>query len=243
MNDKIQVLERAFQLLEFCALDTSRPHTVGELSEVTGLKIQTVSKIVRTMSVLGYLENTGRKTGYVMGERILRLSEDYHDIDELRRLVFPFLKEYADTVGEYICFSVLRGSRRRIVCKIRGKNADPRYRYSYPAEEEAFASLSGICLVSHLPESRQLKFFQRFGPPPFWGAVSEKEYLRRMKQISSKEFQISDTFMQGQMVISCSVIYGNELIGEIGSFMRLSQYTETALERIRTIAKRISIAY
>jgi len=243
MDDKIQVLERAFQLLEYCALDTSRPHTVGELAQATGLKIQTVSKIVRTMSVLGYLENTGRKNGYVMGERIWRLSEDYQDTDELRRLVLPFLKKYADTVGEYICFSVLRGCHRRIVCKIRGRNANPRYRYTYPAEDNAFASLSGIRLVAHLPESRQLMFFRRFGPPPFWSGISEEEYLRRMRKLSTEEYQLNDTFRPGCMIISCAVMYERELIGEIGSFMPVSQYTETVLEQIRTIAKKISLAY
>ena len=148
MNDKIQVLERAFHVLELVAQDTERPHTVGELAELSGLKVQTLSKIVRTMTQLGYLENTGRKKGYVIGEKLLRLSETYRDLDALRRLVRPHLRIYAEQIGEYICFSVLRGYYKRIVCRIRSKKANPRLQYTFPAEENAFDSLSGIALVS-----------------------------------------------------------------------------------------------
>ena len=148
MKDKIQVLERAFHVLELVAQDTERPHTVGELAEMSGLKVQTLSKIVRTMTVLGYLENTGRKSGYIIGEKLLRLAESYRDPDTLRRLVQPHLKFYAEQIGEYICFSVLRGYYKRIVCKIRAKEANPRFQYTFPAEENAFESLSGICLVA-----------------------------------------------------------------------------------------------
>ena len=117
MNDRIQVIERAFKILEGIALDTSRPHTVGELAKETGLKIQTLSKIVRTMTVLGYLENVGRKSGYVLGEKFLQLSGGYREFDDLRPLVLPYLKKYAETVGEYISFSVLRGYYKHIVCR------------------------------------------------------------------------------------------------------------------------------
>lgn len=124
MNDRIQVIERAFKILEGIALDTSRPRTVGELAKETGLKIQTLSKIVRTMTVLGYLENVGRKSGYVLGEKFLQLSGGYREFDDLRPLVQPYLKKYAETVGEYISFSVLRGYYKHIVCRIRAKEAE-----------------------------------------------------------------------------------------------------------------------
>ena len=89
MKDKIQVLERAFHVLEQIAQEGARPHTVGELAEESGLKVQTLSKIVRTLTLLGYLENTGRKNGYILGEKLLRLAESYRDPDMLRRLVRP----------------------------------------------------------------------------------------------------------------------------------------------------------
>lgn len=125
MKDKIQVLERAFHVLEQIAQEGARPHTVGELAEKSGLKVQTLSKIVRTLTLLGYLENTGRKNGYILGEKLLRLAESYRDPDMLRRLVRPYLKTYAEQIGEYICFSVLRGYYKRIVCKIRAKKPIP----------------------------------------------------------------------------------------------------------------------
>lgn len=162
MNDRIQVIERAFKILEEIALDTSRPRTVGELAKETGLKIQTLSKIVRTMTVLGYLENVGRKSGYVLGEKFLQLSGGYREFDDLRPLVQPYLKKYAETVGEYISFSVLRGYYKHIVCRIRAKEADPRLRWHFPTEENPFDSLSGICLVARVGRAKQLKFCRKY---------------------------------------------------------------------------------
>ena len=183
MKDKIQVLERAFHVLEQIAQEGARPHTVGELAEESGLKVQTLSKIVRTLTLLGYLENTGRKNGYILGEKLLRLAESYRDPDMLRRLVRPYLKTYAEQIGEYICFSVLRGYYKRIVCKIRAKKANPRLQYTFPAEENAFESLSGIALVSRTPRARQIKFYDRYGTPPLWGKLSREESTPYQKNL------------------------------------------------------------
>ena len=176
MNDKIQVLERAFHVLELVAQDTERPHTVGELAELSGLKVQTLSKIVRTMTQLGYLENTGRKKGYVIGEKLLRLSETYRDLDALRRLVRPHLRIYAEQIGEYICFSVLRGYYKRIVCKIRAKEANPRFQYTFPAEENA--------ITGFFPLSTKKRFSNRI---LIKRCKVQKKFWEKRKEISKTE--------------------------------------------------------
>lgn len=243
MKDKIQVLERAFHVLELVAQDTDRPHTVGELAEMSGLKVQTLSKIVRTMTVLGYLENTGRKNGYIIGEKLLRLAETYRDPDPLRRLVLPYLKSYAEQIGEYICFSVLRGYYKRIVCKIQAKKANPRFRYTFPAEENPFESLGGICLVSRTSESRQIKFYDRYGAAASWGEVSKEEYLRKMKELSREEFSVSREIRPGCIIICYPVICDGELIGELGSFMPETVYSDAIPGLLREIAGKIARSY
>lgn len=243
MKDKIQVLERAFHVLELVAQDTERPHTVGELAEMSGLKVQTLSKIVRTMTVLGYLENTGRKSGYIIGEKLLRLAESYRDPDTLRRLVQPHLKFYAEQIGEYICFSVLRGYYKRIVCKIRAKEANPRFQYTFPAEENAFESLSGICLVARSGRERQIKFYDRCGVPPAWGEISKEEYLRKMEALSREEFSLSREIRPGYIIICYPVICDAELIGELGSFMPEAAYSDTVPALLREIAGKIARSY
>ena len=239
MKDKIQVLERAFHVLEIVAQDPDRPHTVGELAERCGLKVQTLSKIVRTMTLLGYLENTGRKRGYVIGEKPLRLVESYRDPDALRRLVRPYLKIYADRIGEYICFSVLRGYYKRIVCKIRAKKANPRLQYTFPAEENAFDSLSGIALVSRTEPSRQLKFYDRYGAPPLWGRISREEYLRKMASLAREEYSISREMRSGYVILCYPVICERELLGELGTFLPEESYSDAVPELLREIAGRI----
>lgn len=239
MNDKIQVLERAFHVLELVAQDTERPHTVGELAELSGLKVQTLSKIVRTMTQLGYLENTGRKKGYVIGEKLLRLSETYRDLDALRRLVRPHLRIYAEQIGEYICFSVLRGYYKRIVCRIRSKKANPRLQYTFPAEENAFDSLSGIALVSRTEPSRQLKFYDRYGAPPLWGRISREEYLRKMASLAREEYSISREMRSGYVILCYPVICKRELLGELGTFLPEESYSDAVPELLREIAGRI----
>lgn len=243
MKDKIQVLERAFHILELIAQETDRAHTVGELAEESGLKVQTLSKIVRTMTLLGYLENTGRKRGYVIGEKLPRLAETYRDPDALRRLVRPYLKLYAEQIGEYICFSVLRGYYKRIVCKIRAKKANPRQQYTFPAEENAFESLSGIALVSRTEPARQLKFYDRYGAPPLWGDISREEYLRKMEQLAGEEYCISREMRSGYVILCYPVICGGELLGELGTFLPEDSYSDAIPELLREIAGRIARNY
>ena len=243
MKDKIQVLERAFHVLEQIAQEGARPHTVGELAEESGLKVQTLSKIVRTLTLLGYLENTGRKNGYILGEKLLRLAESYRDPDMLRRLVRPYLKTYAEQIGEYICFSVLRGYYKRIVCKIRAKKANPRLQYTFPAEENAFESLSGIALVSRTPRARQIKFYDRYGTPPLWGKLSREEYLQKMEQTAGEEFSLSRELRPGYVMVCYPVICEGELLGELGTFMPEESYSEVVPELLHAIAGKIARNY
>ena len=84
-RNSIQVLERAFLILEEIAKSPNTAHTVSQLSGKTGLKVPTVSKIVRTMNSLGYLEFAGRRCGYLLGHKTVELSRFYHDVNPLRR--------------------------------------------------------------------------------------------------------------------------------------------------------------
>ena len=243
MNDRIQVIERAFKILEEIALDTSRPRTVGELAKETGLKIQTLSKIVRTMTVLGYLENVGRKSGYVLGEKFLQLSGGYREFDDLRPLVQPYLKKYAETVGEYISFSVLRGYYKHIVCRIRAKEADPGLRWHFPTEENPFDSLYGICLVARVGRAKQLKFCRKYPLPSFWGEISETEFLAKMKQIAQEECTVLENRRINKTVICCPVSFEGETIGCLGSFMPHASYTPEISRQLRALAAQISRHY
>lgn len=184
--ETIQVIERMFRILELVAAEPNSPHTVSKLSEKTGLKVPTVSKIVRTMNQLGYLESAGRKEGYLLGKKTANLGRFYRDRNPLRRTATPFLRDFRERFGEYICVSLLQDAKRYIAaCEISTHTVQVSCRL-YPEVENPFRSVSGRVLMAGLPREQRERCFDRNGPPgKSWEAVKTKEeFFRELDRIA-----------------------------------------------------------
>ena len=224
-RNSIQVLERAFLLLEEIAKSPNVPHTVSLLAEKTGLKVPTVSKIIRTMNKLGYLEFAGRKCGYLLGHKTVGLSRFYHDNNPLRKAATPLLHEFREQFGEYICVSVLLNAKRHIVCLELGSQMVPASKRLYPEVENPCQTVSGRILLSALSHPLQEKYFDRFGiPGQAWPSVKSREdFLKELKQIRKQPFLI-DRSRKTKRMIACPIFQDRQIIAALGCFLPESHF-------------------
>jgi DNA-binding IclR family transcriptional regulator len=70
----IQVLHRAFDILELCASDKEKAHTLSEIAEKLQLNPTTCANIIKTMVTRNYLEQVGYKKGYRLGAKAFHLT-------------------------------------------------------------------------------------------------------------------------------------------------------------------------
>jgi len=217
--EKIQVIERAFQILELIAAEPNSAHTVSELAERTGLKVPTVSKIIRTMNLLGYLEFAGRKEGYLLGKKAANLGRFYRDRNPLRRVAMPFLRDFRGRFGEYICVSVLQDAKRYIAaCEISTHTVQVSSRL-YPEVENPCRSVSGRVLMAALPLEQRERCFERNGPPgKLWEAAgTREEFLRELDRIAGLDYLLE--IESEAAAISFPVRRDGEVIAALGVYV------------------------
>lgn len=243
-RNSIQVLERAFLILEEIAKSPNTAHTVSQLSGKTGLKVPTVSKIVRTMNSLGYLEFAGRRCGYLLGHKTVELSRFYHDGNPLRRAAAPLLREFKEQFGEYICVSVLLNGKRHLVCAELGTHMVQISSRLYPEVENPCQTVSGRILLSGLPPALQEKFYDRSGlPGSIWPEVKNRtDFLRELKRIQKLPFLIECPGEAG--MAACPVRQGRQVIAALGCFLPEYRFRGerrlAILDAMTGIASRIS---
>ncbi len=217
--EKIQVIERAFQILELIAAEPNSAHTVSELAERTGLKVPTVSKIVRTMNLLGYLEFAGRKEGYLLGKKTANLGRFYRDRNPLRRVAMPFLRDFRNRFGEYICVSVLQDSKRYIAaCEPATHMVQISCRL-YPEVENPCQSVSGRVLMAGLSDEQRERCFERNGPPgKLWEAVkTREEFFRELNRIAGLDYLLE--IKSEAAAISLPIRRDGEVIAALGVYV------------------------
>ncbi len=229
----IQVLERAFQLLEAVAEDSSRPHTLTELIQVSGLKPATTARIVKTLAQLGYLEQLGRKTGYILGRMSFELTVGCNYTLPLVEAAKPLLHNFADQTGEYICLSAMRDDQRVILHQILSSRP---VQISIPIieAETPYRSISGRVLLAGLPPEAQQEYYTKHGlPGACWPEIdSEKELRRQLAAISGKGRAERRT--EELTSIAVPVNAGNGLIAALGVYLPTYRYKT---EHRRTISR------
>ncbi len=242
--DNIQVLERAFGILELVAEDPDIPHTISGLAERTGLKVPTVSRIVRTMTSLGYLEQVGRKTGYVLGQKTAGLSSRYRYVDPLRKVAEPLLKDFREEFGEYICLSVLRNNRRYLVCVEKSTQTIRVSSGLLPEVECPYDSVSGRVLIAGLSKDGQDQCYAYNGiPGNMWPAVSNRaEYTAELNRISRLEYLLD--FGNDLAMLAFPVKKDGKTVAALGAFLPMYRFTDQRKSHIidfmREMARKIS---
>lgn len=230
--EKIQVIERAFQILELIAAEPNSAHTVSELAGRTGLKVPTVSKIIRTMNLLGYLEFAGRKEGYLLGKKTANLGRFYRDRNPLRRVAMPFLLDFRNRFGEYICVSVLQDAKRYIAaCEISTHTVQVSCRL-YPEVENPCRSVSGRVLMAGLPRDRRERCFERNGPPgKLWEAVENKEdFFRELDRIAGLDYLLE--IESEAAAISFPIRRDGDVIAALGVYVPEYRFQEERRQAI-----------
>ena len=182
--ENIQVVERAFRLLESVAQGEGRPCLLGGLAAKAGLNPATAARIAHTLTELGYLDQSARRKGYVLGRKVFRLVRGQDSTPSLLAAAQPLMQEFSDRTGEYICLSGLRDNLRVLFSYILATHpvqVTGRIEHS----ETPYRSVSGHLLLAALPRSEQVEFFDRNGlPGAYWPQIhSREEFLSTLDRI------------------------------------------------------------
>ena len=175
----IQVLHRAFDILELLAKDPDRPKPLGEVAGALSLNSATCANILKTMVDRGYVRQEAPKKGYTIG---LAWRGFVREDVRYRRLITAAeapMTHLASSVRETVLLAVLEGQRRFNLCLVEG-DASLQVRRDIIISDDIYRTATGRLLLAHLgPASLEAVLVRRGLPrPEEWPEAGSPDELR-----------------------------------------------------------------
>ncbi|MFI0357906.1 IclR family transcriptional regulator [Actinomadura sp. 9N407] len=189
MAEAVRSLERAFELLEHLA-DAGGEMALSELTEVSGLPMPTIYRLMRTLVNRGYVRQEPSKR-YALGPRLIRLGEGAGRL--LGSWARPALTTLVDEVGETANMAVLEGDEAVYVAQVPSRHS-MRMFTEVGRRVQPHCTGVGKALLSQLPESRVREILARTGmeaqtPNTF---TDPDSFLVELERIRSLGYAVDD---------------------------------------------------
>ena len=221
----IQVLHRAFDIIDFVSQNPDKPKLLGEISAAIDLKPGTCANIVKTLTNRGYLEKMVSQKGYLPGKQLFLLSGNNGYKKELIEAADQIMETLTNHLTENSLLAVMNGDMRNV---IHTKLSKQLVQANTPNEKKAYDSSTGRLLIAMLPDSELDKFIARFGLPtkPFWqDANSKKKFHSQIDQIRKNGYAMAEDSLH--IVGFAAPIYKkNKLIAGLSIYMPAFRCTE-----------------
>ncbi|MEW2356574.1 IclR family transcriptional regulator [Spirillospora sp. NPDC029432] len=161
MAEAVRSLERAFELLEHLA-DAGGEMALSELTEVSGLPMPTIYRLMRTLVNRGYVRQEPSKR-YALGPRLIKLGEGAGRL--LGSWARPALTRLVDEVGETANMAILEGDEAVYVAQVPSRHS-MRMFTEVGRRVRPHCTGVGKALLSQLPERRVREILGRTGMEP-----------------------------------------------------------------------------
>ncbi len=176
----IQVMDRAFKILEKVADNPLRIWTISEMAELINVQSATCFHIVNSLVELGYLERLGMRKGYRMGPAVNRLCHSPAYRPDLVEAADHLLREYSEIHKEPVLLCVLHGYKRYILCEA-GATGSQQVNYNLTVIEDIYRTTTGRILLAWQSEQQVSDIIKNIGLPPacHWAEATTREDLDR----------------------------------------------------------------
>lgn len=188
-DSTIKSVHKALDIIDYvskCPQGTS----VKDLSDGLGINKSTISKMLSTMEMHGYVQQDARTHRYRIGFQPLLIAKRASGSNELQSIADPYLLDLRDQTGETVSFAMYSNMTLTYVAT---------YEASYPVRLSSTvgmrASLTGSAVgkatLAFLQEPDRTKLLQRIAEAPESPAFSMEEFLRKLEKVRHRGYSIN----------------------------------------------------
>lgn len=174
----IQVVHRAFDILELCAKNPEKVYSLSEIADRLQLNHTTCANIVKTLVTRNYIEQIGYKKGYRLGVMAFHLTGNLSFRKDLVKIAKKHMVELVEELNETCLLSILqKTSLKRVVLHEEQSRHELMIRTIL--EKDISRSATGRLLSALLSDSDIHSMIKKFGLPSkdSWPEASTKEGL------------------------------------------------------------------
>lgn len=160
----IQVIGRAFRILEGVSVDPLRVWSIAEMAKLIDVQSATCFHIVNSMVELGYLERLGMRKGYRLGPAVNRLCHSPAYRPDLVEAADHLLRAYSEKFQEPALLCVINGMKRYILCES-GSGGKLQVNYNLTIIEDLYSTATGRILLAWQQEAQIMALVDAVGLP------------------------------------------------------------------------------
>ena len=227
----IQVIHRAFDIIELCAKNRDRELTLSEIADKLELNHGTCANIIKTMITRNYIEQLGYKKGYRMGPMITQLAGNVSLKQELLQAAKSPMEQLVDKLNETCLIGIMRRSdNKRVVLHQVHCNQDIVVRTAI--EKEIYNTTTGRVILAYIAEKEMENVIQKHGLPTItlWPEADTREKLdQELASIRHQgfAFQKTPTHIIG---LAVPVLRAGVVIAGLSIYMPEMRYAESMKE-------------
>ena len=174
----IQVLNRAFDIVELIAREPERLHPLGEIASALDINPGTCANILKTLVARRYVEQEVPRAGYTLGPMAHALAPRGSYRRRLVRAAEPLMKKLAADSRETVVLAAMSNLRRFVLCEVEG-NRELQVRSDILRSGSSYEVPTGRVLLAHLSPGELDMFVQAEGlPGKGWPAARTRKALR-----------------------------------------------------------------
>lgn len=181
-------------------LDTLSVHqecTLQSIAVHTNLTASTALKILETLTYIGYVDRTEKKT-YRLGAKLIKFSNLTLTDNQLNKIVQPFLQELRDEIDETIHLGVLTGNEILYLNKMEPKNQRIMMSSKVGITRPLYSSAMGKAVLASFSEEQLQKYFQETSLIPWTEqtVVSKIKLTKQLQEVQKTKIAIDDEEME-----------------------------------------------
>ena len=246
----IQVLERAFSVLDYLSADPDRLAGLSEIAQACGIQKTTLANILNTLESAGYVVRPQKRKGYRLGYKYYMQAGPAYVYEKWKELSAEEVKRIYDIFEETVVLATEYGGQRRVLNLMECHEG---ITARIPHSADIYQSATGRIILAYYPEHKIREIVSRVGLPSHesWeGIDSVDALLEGLAEIREKG--ISTTIFREHMLgVGVPVLVGGWPIASIGvclprfrcSESRLGIIHEVLDECAASIAEKVRSAY
>jgi DNA-binding IclR family transcriptional regulator len=230
----VQVLIKAFDILELVAQRQGTPISLTEISAELDINQATAANIINTMVEKDYLEHIGKKKGYRLGPACFRLNNSEPYEQHLLNAAKEAMRVLTEEVKESSLLGIMRNQKRYIV---HVENSSQVIQVQARSERNMYDTASGRVLLAYLSEKELDRFLLSNGLPEgnSWEGVSDKKtLLAAFEKIKTEK--LTTTYVYGREIkgFAAPIFKNNSVVASLSVF--IPEYRCTASKEKEIVA-------
>jgi IclR family transcriptional regulator, KDG regulon repressor len=228
----VQVLIKAFDILELVAQRKGQPISLTEISEELQINQATAANIINTIVSKDYLEHIGKKKGYRLGSASYRLTNAVAYEQELINAAKDPMERLTAKLNETCILGILQNQKRFIIHVV---NSNQDIQVQIRSERNVYETASGRLLLAYITEKELERFLQTNGLPSedLWLEATTyeglKEALRNIREVGLARTHRLMAHLKGFAV---PIFNNNKVIAGLSVFVPEYRCSEGQEEKI-----------